>query len=116
MSIWIKWSDEQERLYDLWFRARPKVIRDMAERYNLRPDRLYRLKTTGSRVTLYSLDENGTVKVNVLYEFNRETMIAPIQNRRVFGIDPADLEECEWDGEVVDGATEFDAEDLDDMD
>jgi hypothetical protein len=58
------------------------------------PNRLYRLKRGGHRVTIVSFDEeeNGAIslKVRVSGEFN-----AVIFERTVFGIKPEDLEECD---------------------
>lgn len=71
-----------------WVTTRPPVIQKMCER--LRPNVLYRLKTTGQRVTVYSLNENGTVTVNITGEYNLIDF-----DRQVFGINPDDLEECD---------------------
>jgi hypothetical protein len=100
MSIWIKWTPEQEQMWNEWLSKCPHCIREMITKYNLSPDRLYRYKNTGRKVTIHSLFEDGTVSVNVLYRFNEESMISPLNERRVFGVDPANLEECEWDGIV----------------
>lgn len=111
MAIWIKWTEKQKKIMEDWLAERPQVIRDMVAKYDLHMDRLYELTTTGQRVTLHSLSENGTVTVNVLYQFNPERMFMSLQDRAVFGIDPADLRECDWDGEVEDGAQYEDLED-----
>ena len=71
-----------------WLASRPAVIQDMAKSHP--PDRLYRMKDTGHRCTLYSYNENGTVTVDVTGEYNRVLF-----GRRVFGVAPSDLEECE---------------------
>jgi len=78
----------EERDWKRWVAKRPAVVKAICER--LDPWTLYRMKPTGDRVTLYSASEDGTVTVNVLAEFNL-TMF----ERRVFGIDPDDLEPCE---------------------
>jgi hypothetical protein len=104
MAIWIKWTEKQEQMWADWVAARPASIQEMVAKYNLRMDRLYRLKTTGQRVTLYSLSEEGTVTVNVLGKFNSHLLGALLPDKAVFGIKPADLEECEWEGEVENGA------------
>jgi len=80
--------------------SRPSLIRKIISKYNLRLDRLYTLTTTGQKVILYSLSENATVTVDVLQKFNDPW----IEQRRVFGINPRDLEECQWTGEIEDGA------------
>ncbi len=93
MAKWIKWSPLQKQIYDNWLAERPAAIREMSEQYALSPDELFLLKTTGQRVVLNSLNENGTVTVTVLPEYNRHKVVAvPFS---VFGINPADLEPCE---------------------
>lgn len=75
-----------------WVASRPPNVRVWAEKFE--PWTLYRMKSTGHRVTLHSFNEakDGTVtlRVNVTGQFNLVSM-----ERRVFGIDPNDLEECE---------------------
>lgn len=71
-----------------WVKTRPPVVQELCRRFP--PNRLYRLRTTGQRVTLYSYNEDGTVTVNVTGEYNRI-----IYARRVFGVSPDDLEECD---------------------
>ncbi len=83
-------TPEQESEWKQWVSERPDDIREVAERFD--PWSLYRLKSSGHRVTLYSISEGSpvTVTVNVLKEFN-EIMF----ERQVFGINPDDLEPCE---------------------
>lgn len=57
------------------------------------PELLYKLKSTGHRVIIYSYAEDGTVSVVVSGAFNLVAM-----NRIVFGIKPEDLEECDLPG------------------
>lgn len=87
MAIIVQWTPEKKAEWDKWLETRPKIIKDMAEK--LPPNRLYKLKHD-VRVTLYSYSEDGTVTVNVTGEYNRVFF-----NRRVFGIKPDDLEECD---------------------
>jgi hypothetical protein len=65
-------------------------VRAVAERFDLWS--LYRLKSSGHRVTIYSFRESDpvTVTVNVLGDFN-----ALIFERQVFGVAPDDLEPCD---------------------
>src|SRR5262245_21743504 len=79
-----------------WAESRPDVVRDLALRF--RPWKLYRMKSTGHRVLLYSINENRTATVDVLGKYNIVSM-----ERRVFGVDPDDLEECDLpkEGEPV---------------
>lgn len=76
-----------ETEFEAWLATRPPVIQEMARR--VPPDRLYRIDS-GHRCTIYSYNESGTVTVEVTGEFNRV-----IFGRRVFGIDPATLVECD---------------------
>jgi hypothetical protein len=71
-----------------WVATRPECVRVLCEK--LPPDRLYRMKSTGQRVTLHSYSENNTVTVDISGEYNFLTF-----DRQVFGIDPDDLEECD---------------------
>lgn len=80
-----------ETAWNEWVKTRPDVVRAVCER--LPPDRLYRMKSTGSRVTLYSYSEDGTVTVDITGEYN-----AHVMDRQVFGIDPDDLQECDLPG------------------
>ena len=92
----------------------PPAVRAIAERYD--PWTLYRLKDTGQRVFLLSFfdpDANGkvTCRVAVTGEFNLVT-----HERAVFGIDPADLEECDLPrADEVLGSFDFPIEVLKDL-
>lgn len=70
-----------------WIASRPKVIQGMIAK--VPPNRLYRMKSTGSRVTLHSYSEDGTVTVDISGNYNLVTF-----ERQVFGIPIDDLEEC----------------------
>lgn len=71
-----------------WLKSRPPVVKEIGERFP--PNKLYRMKTTGQRVTMYSINENGTVTVDISGQFNLIDF-----ERRVFGVDPNNLEECD---------------------
>jgi hypothetical protein len=85
--------------WEAWVAARPADIREVAERLN--PWTLYRLKTTGQYVTVLSYQEadpdgdpmfhNVTLNINVDARWN----FAAFPGRRVFGVDPDDLEETD---------------------
>ncbi len=81
-------TPEQLQEWKDWVASRPECVRKIAERFE--PWSLYRLKSTGQRVTLRSFYEDGTVSVFVLGKFN-----FLIHERCVFGIDPDDLEPCD---------------------
>lgn len=97
MARWIDWTETQKQIYADWVANRPEVVRNILDRNNLHMDRLYRLKTTGQNVVLYSISENGTVTVHVLEKYNmhKKHPHFPFEERAVFGIDPADLEETD---------------------
>jgi hypothetical protein len=82
-------TPEQKTEWNAWVASRPACVRKVAKRFD--PWSLYRMKSTGHRVTLYSFGEaedgNVTLTIVVSAEFN---MLA--FERRVFGIDPDDLE------------------------
>lgn len=79
---------DQEKLQE-WAETRPPLIRDLIARFP--PNRLYLLKSSGNRVTIYSYSEGGTMSVFVTEEFNAFLFF----NRIVFGVPPEDLEECD---------------------
>ena len=83
-----KINELDEAAWNEWVATRPENVQRLCRQ--LTPDRLYRLKTSGHRVTLYSYAEDGTVTVNVTGEYNTLTF-----ERQVFGIKPEDLEECD---------------------
>ena len=104
MAQWFIPTPEQEKSYADWVAERPPVVRAVAERF--KPWELYRLKTTGQRVTLVSYFENGTVRVNVpaLYNANRidlHFINGQTVDFGVFGVDPNNLEPCEVPEHVV---------------
>ena len=86
--------------WEEWCDSRPSPIAEVARR--LPPWKLYRLKSTGQRVTIAAYDEpldeetgepSGnpvTLKVDVDGRFN-----FVIFDRRVFGVAPDNLEECD---------------------
>lgn len=79
-------------IWNTWLATRPQSVQDLARR--LPPNRLYRLKSSGRRVTIHSYSEDGTLTVNITGQYNYITF-----NRRVFGIAPDNLEECDWPDE-----------------
>lgn len=91
MAKWMEWTEEQEAEWAEWVSTRPAVIQEMCAL--LLPNRLYLLKTTGHRVTIMSYSEDRTVTVAVTGQYNAVRF-----DRRVFGIKPEDLEECDLPG------------------
>ena len=71
-----------------WLQGRSDIILDMVKRYP--PDVLYRMKSTGQRVTIIAYAEDGTVRVLVSGDYN-----AVLFEREVFGVHLENLEECD---------------------
>jgi hypothetical protein len=93
MARYCEPTPEQEARWREWVTERPDAIREVAARFD--PWSLYRMKSTGHRVTVYSYSHSEpiTLTVHVSGEFNRIDF-----ERMVFGIDPDDLEPCELPG------------------
>jgi len=87
-------SAEDQAQWVEWIAELPENVRTVVEKHGFVPWKLYRLKTSGHRVTLGSFDEGEndevTLKVDVLGKFNLISF-----ERSVFGVKPEDLEECE---------------------
>ena len=79
-----------EDAWNAWVATRPEVIQKMCRSHP--PNRLYRLPG-GSRATIYSYSEDGTMTLNVTGQFNLVAF-----SRQVFGVKPEDLVECELPG------------------
>lgn len=96
-EIWAM-SPEEERSWRAWVDERPPNIRAWAERFP--PNRLFRMKETGQRVTVYSFyedtEQDGAVRLMVIVSDKFNFVMFPTQ---VFGIDPEDLEECDLPGD-----------------
>ena len=89
---------EQEAAWQKWVEDRPEPVRTIARR--LRPDTLYRLKTTGQRGIIYFVSEDGTVTMDFPAAFNPLDFLAAssplaMVGLQVFGINPDDVEECD---------------------
>lgn len=88
-------SEEEHASWSEWLAARPAHVRVVAERHP--PNRLFRLRGTGQYVTVYSVCEHEggrvTVTVDVTGQYNCVT-----RARRVFGIAPDDIEDCDVPG------------------
>lgn len=89
MTKGIEWTKEQEKEWDEWVASRPQIIQDLCKK--IPSYKLYLLKNSGHRVTIYSYSEDGTMTVNVTGKYNKV-----IIDRQVFGIKPDDLEECDF--------------------
>lgn len=80
-----------EAALKVWAESRPPIVQALIRSHP--PGRLYRIKTSGHRATLYAYDEDGTIKVHVTGKYNLVAF-----DRTVFGVKPEDLEECELPG------------------
>lgn len=80
---------EEQEAWDAWVESRPDSVKAVARRFV--PWALYRLKTTNQIVTIHSYSENGTVTVDITGDHN-----LILFDRQVFGINPDDLEPCDW--------------------
>lgn len=76
-----------------WVASRPENVRIVAERFE--PWSLYRMKSTGQRVTIYSFGEDKRGAVTLTVDVRADVNLVVFE-RRVFGIDPNDLEPCDW--------------------
>jgi hypothetical protein len=83
-------SEHQE-----WLAGRPEHIRKLAERFE--PWSLYRLKSTGQRVTIAGYREHRDGKVSLTVDVSGKFNEVPM-NARVFEIEPDDLSPCELPG------------------
>lgn len=88
MAVLQEFTPKEAKSWARWVKSRPAAVQALCERFP--PNRLYRLKSTGDRVTIVSYFEDGTLKVDVSAEFN-----ATLFERQVFGISPDDVEECD---------------------
>ena len=80
-------TDEEKKVWDEWVSSRPDIIKNLCIKFP--PNLLFKMKDTGHRVTVYSYSDDNTMTVNVTGKYNVLTF-----DRRVFGIKPEDLEEC----------------------
>ena len=85
-------DEESRQSWAEWVASRPEKIRAVAEK--LFPWKLYRMKGSGHRVTLYSIDEEESGKISLQVDVTGEFNFVAFE-RRVFGVDPDDLEECD---------------------
>jgi len=82
------WDEEQLAGWEEWVSNRPESVQNNAKQY---PAGIYRLKTTGKIGTIVSYEEDGTVTMRFPFEWNPQQIL--FGSRRVFGIDPQNLEE-----------------------
>jgi hypothetical protein len=85
-------TDEERVAWELWVAERPDAVRVVAERFS--PWQLYRLKTSGHRVTLVAFDEETTGDITLRVFISGDHNFLAFE-RSVFGIKPDDLEPCD---------------------
>lgn len=88
MARYTEPTEEQLKSWKEWVESRPKSIRKLAERFD--PWSLYKMKSTGHLVMVSAFHEDNTLTVLVTADFN-----VILHERKVFGIDPDDLEPAE---------------------
>jgi len=81
-------TEEQKKGWHSWASSRPLTIRELCLKF--RPNKLYRLISTGHRCTLYSFSEDGTISVMISGRYNKVVV-----DEIVFGVKPEGLEECD---------------------
>ena len=96
MARWFEPTTKQQASWEAWVSERPESVRAIAARFP--PWELYRLKSTGQRVSVVSIFENGTLKVHVNGAINYDFVYfthPEVCDFDVFGVDPRSLEPCE---------------------
>jgi hypothetical protein len=99
MAQFFEHNDEQKTGWKAWVSERPESVQKLARKFPI--THLFRLKTTGQFVAPIAYSESGTIRVMVYSRFNRH-LIQPY-DLEVFGINPDDLEECEFPAEPLAG-------------
>jgi mRNA-degrading endonuclease RelE of RelBE toxin-antitoxin system len=93
MGKFRKLSEAEEASFQKWIQSLPEDARKMIMNHNLRPDTLYKMKSTGKRVIVGAVDShNLTVTVAVTHRFNRIAKTDP--GYEIAGVEPDDLVEC----------------------
>jgi hypothetical protein len=92
MAIVFDPSPEQLNDWNSWVRSRPESVRSVATK--LVTWRLYRIRQSGHRATLYSFTEHDDGKVTCTMVVSGKFNLVAFE-RRVFDVDPDDLEECD---------------------
>ena len=88
MALLGEWSEEQEHAWDAGVQSRPPVIQELCRRFPA--NRLYHLKQSTHYVTIFSYEDGDTTTVTISGDRN-----FVIFERRVFGVAPDELEECD---------------------
>lgn len=92
MANWFEPTEENLASFKEWIATRPEHIRPVVARFP--PWGLFKMRDTGQRVTVYCVSEHKdggiSLVVDVTGQFNFLLM-----ERRVFGIDPDNLEPCD---------------------
>jgi hypothetical protein len=91
-------TSEELKIYEIWLETLSINEREVMKKYKVW--KLYKLKSTNQKITIYSvyLNDNDEVKLTVIVS-SKYNLIS--FERQVFGIDPEDLEECDLPTEPV---------------
>lgn len=73
-----------------WFKERPQIIQELICKFPYASS--VKIKTTGQSAYIYSWFEDNTLSVVINVEENKHLSNALLDNYRVFGIKPEDLE------------------------
>lgn len=95
-------TDQQKLEWEKWVKNKPSKIREIIADKFL-PWKLYMLKTTHQRVTLYSIDESRDAPVTLTVCVSGRYNLVAFE-RMVFGIKPEDLEECDLPNNEIVGS------------
>ena len=104
MAEWIIWTTEQVSDWNAWVASRPKFVQDLCKSHP--GNKLYDLR--GQKVRIHSYHEDGTLTVNIDYEYNQDRLLpGGIMDKSVFGVAPSSLVECDLPDYIkpVDGST-----------
>lgn len=92
MANWYEPTEEHLAKFNEWLDSRPEHLREIIARFP--PWALFRMRDTGHRVTIYCVSEHGDGSVSLVVDVTGRFNFVAIE-RRVFGIDPDNLEPCE---------------------
>lgn len=88
-------TEAEQQDYDAWLATRPKVVREVAEKFP--PRNCYRLKGTKGHYTIHGFGEKNNGKVTLMLTHGEDSTLPGVQ---VFGIKPEEVELCgclDWD-------------------
>lgn len=113
MANWTEPTEKELGEWEAWVYSRPDKVRVVAEKFH--PWKLYKMRSSGHRVMVSSFyedeDNNIMLTVDVTGDFNFVAF-----ERRVFGVDPSDLEECDLPGpDEITGSADMTPREVEDL-